>query len=212
MLSPVATNATIRAAFSTGRVNVILSGGGFGESVIAATIFSFSYQSENKKNMKKGKKTPNPTKHGSNPGSDQHRGKRQLRRATESPRPFRISARAPSSFFVAPPPKRGEIQKETSRGITRPQKLSPPPPPLSNYATGVTALPGRGGKYRWRRSSPGAGGDRGRGSRCARPVRPPAAISRRRERPHRGKPRESTGMGTGARAGYTLLPGPGVGT
>lgn len=42
--SPVATNTTVRAAFSTGRVNVMRCGGGFGESVIAATIFSFSYQ------------------------------------------------------------------------------------------------------------------------------------------------------------------------
>lgn len=55
--SPVATKTTIRAAFSTGRVNVMRSGGGFGESVMAATVFSFSYRSEKK--MKRGGKKKN---------------------------------------------------------------------------------------------------------------------------------------------------------
>lgn len=74
--SPVATNTTIRAAFSTGRVNVIRSAGGFGESVIAATIFSFSCQREKitikkkKNNVKRaGGKAPT-RKQGSSPGPD----------------------------------------------------------------------------------------------------------------------------------------------
>ncbi len=35
--APVATNPTVRAEFSVGRVSVIRCGGGFGESAMAAT-------------------------------------------------------------------------------------------------------------------------------------------------------------------------------
>lgn len=41
--SPVATNMTLWAAFSTGSVRVTLCGGGFGESLMGATIFSCSW-------------------------------------------------------------------------------------------------------------------------------------------------------------------------
>lgn len=42
LFSPVATNMTLWAAFSTGSVRVTLCGGGFGESLIGATTFSRS--------------------------------------------------------------------------------------------------------------------------------------------------------------------------
>lgn len=41
--SPVATKMILWAAFSTGRVRVTLCGGGFGESLMGATIFSCSW-------------------------------------------------------------------------------------------------------------------------------------------------------------------------
>lgn len=50
--SPVATKTTVRAAFRTGRVSVIRSGGGFGESLIGATILSFSCQEKQNRNVK----------------------------------------------------------------------------------------------------------------------------------------------------------------
>lgn len=46
LLSPVATKMTVRAAFSTGSVRVTRCGGGFGESLMGATIFSRSWEKE----------------------------------------------------------------------------------------------------------------------------------------------------------------------
>lgn len=43
LLPPVDTKATQRAEFTTGKVRVTRCGGGLGESVMGATIFSVSF-------------------------------------------------------------------------------------------------------------------------------------------------------------------------